>query len=89
MSVLETGLEQLEIGARVYHCLRNCGCRTVGDILEYGEGDLLRQPNFGRKSLIELREVLACLGLNLQPGYPKFAPHLTGRRPWRAEAWPT
>jgi DNA-directed RNA polymerase alpha subunit len=58
-------IEQLELSVRTYDCLKNEGIRFVGEFAQKGEAELLRLPNFGRKSLSELKEILAQIGLHL------------------------
>jgi DNA-directed RNA polymerase alpha subunit len=58
---------------RTYDCLKNEGTCLIAEFAQKKEGDLLRIPNFGRKSLKELKEVLAQIGLHLGlavPGWP-------------------
>lgn len=61
----ETSLGELELSIRAYNCLRNEGLKTVGDVLAWDAEALLRIPNFGRKSLNELNELLAAYGMRL------------------------
>lgn len=66
-------IEQIELSVRTYLCLRNEGIRFLGEFAQMSEAELLRIPNFGRKSLNELKEVLAHAGLHLGlaiPGWP-------------------
>jgi hypothetical protein len=58
-------IDQLELSVRTYNCLKNEGIRYVGEFAQKGEAELLRTPNFGRKSLNELKEILAQTGLHL------------------------
>jgi hypothetical protein len=58
-------LEDLEISRRTYNGLRNCGVDQINQLANLTEADLLHTKNFGRKSLFELKEVLAQLGLGL------------------------
>ncbi len=54
-------------------CLKNDNIRYVGDLVQKTEAEMLRTPNFGRKSLNEIKEVLAQMGLHLGmevPGWP-------------------
>ena len=56
--------EKLELSLRIRNALRNdWRAVTLGDVVKLTEGELLRTPNFGRKSLAELKEALASLGL--------------------------
>lgn len=56
-------VEELELSVRSQNCLKNEGIRYIGDLVTNSEGDMLRTPNFGRKSLHEIKEVLASMGL--------------------------
>lgn len=58
-------VEELELSVRSMNCLRNENIVYIGDLVSKSEGELLRTPNFGRKSLNEIKEVLVHLGLDL------------------------
>lgn len=58
-ALLLCNIGDLPITHRVYNCLTVEGIRTIGDLVKCTENDLLRLPNFGRKSLRELKETLA------------------------------
>jgi DNA-directed RNA polymerase alpha subunit len=58
-------VEELELSVRADNCLKNANVRTVADLVQTTEAELLRMPNFGRVSLREIKEVLATLGLRL------------------------
>jgi DNA-directed RNA polymerase alpha subunit len=58
-------LEELELSIRVFHALKQQDIETLGDVCKYSEAELLRYPNFGRKSLNELKEILSFHGLSL------------------------
>ncbi len=59
-------IEELELGVRAFNCLRRVGIETIGDLLSKTEGELGAIPNFGRKSIEEVKEVLATQGLSLR-----------------------
>jgi len=59
-------IEQLELSSRTYNCLKRSQITKVGQILEMSENELLALRNFGHKSLAELRERLAALGVSLE-----------------------
>lgn len=59
-------IEELEIGVRSYNCLKREGIQTVGDLVKKSEAELLNIPNFGRKSIEEIKENLAKLSLSLR-----------------------
>ncbi len=58
-------VEELELSVRSANCLKNDAIVYIGDLVQKSEGDMLRTPNFGRKSLNEIKEVLATMGLHL------------------------
>lgn len=62
--IYDKPIEELDLSVRSYNCLKRSGITTVGQILEMSEDDLLAVRNFGRKSLDELHERLAALGLD-------------------------
>ena len=64
VSLLPT--DELEVPARVAHCLKNMGVRTVGQLTAMSEAELLRSPNFGRRSLNQLKAVLDEYGVGLK-----------------------
>ena len=55
----DTPVKDLELSTRTAHCLHNEGLKTVGEVMAKRDGELLRIPNFGQKSLRELKQVLA------------------------------
>jgi DNA-directed RNA polymerase subunit alpha len=59
-------IEELELGVRSYNCLKREGVETVGDLIDKSEAELLNIPNFGKKSIEEVRERLAERGLTLR-----------------------
>lgn len=59
-------IEELELSVRSYNCLKREGVETVGDLISRTEAELLNTPNFGKKSIDEVRERLARLGLKLR-----------------------
>jgi DNA-directed RNA polymerase subunit alpha len=58
-------VEELELSVRSANCLKNDNIIYIGDLVQKSEGDMLRTPNFGRKSLNEIKEVLTIMGLHL------------------------
>ncbi|HSR10397.1 MAG TPA: DNA-directed RNA polymerase subunit alpha C-terminal domain-containing protein, partial [Thermodesulfobacteriota bacterium] len=50
---------------RSYNCLKNADIRYIGDLVQKTEAEMLRTKNFGRKSLNEIKEILAEMGLSL------------------------
>ena len=61
-------IEELELGVRSYNCLKRAGIQTVGDLIQKSESELAAIPNFGRKSIEEVKETLDARGLNLRAG---------------------
>jgi DNA-directed RNA polymerase subunit alpha len=59
-------IEELELGVRSYNCLKRVGIETIGDLTSKTEAELAAIPNFGRKSIDEVRETLAAHGLTLK-----------------------
>ena len=58
-------VDELELSVRSANCLKNDNIVYIGDLIQKSEADMLRTPNFGRKSLNEIKEVLAQMGLHL------------------------
>jgi DNA-directed RNA polymerase subunit alpha len=58
-------VDELELSVRSANCLKNDNIVYIGDLVQKTEGEMLRTPNFGRKSLNEIKEVLAQMGLGL------------------------
>jgi len=58
-------VDELELSVRSANCLKNDNILYIGDLVQKSESDMLRTPNFGRKSLNEIKEVLGQMGLNL------------------------
>jgi DNA-directed RNA polymerase subunit alpha len=59
-------IEELELGVRSYNCLKREGIQTVGDLVSKTEAELLNIPNFGKKSIDEVKEKLTGRGLSLR-----------------------
>src|SRR5918992_818775 len=59
-------IEELELGVRSYNCLKRVGIETIGDLVTKSENELAAIPNFGKKSIEEVRETLASHGLTLR-----------------------
>ena len=60
-------IEELELGVRSYNCLKRAGVQTVGDLVRKSESELNAIPNFGQKSIEEVKETLDARGLALRP----------------------
>jgi DNA-directed RNA polymerase subunit alpha len=61
--VMNRSVEELELSVRSYNCLKNANIQSIGDLVQRTEAEMLRTKNFGRKSLNEIKEILAGLGL--------------------------
>ncbi|MEW6740693.1 MAG: DNA-directed RNA polymerase subunit alpha [Nitrospirota bacterium] len=57
-------IDELELSVRAYNCLKNANIKTIGDLVQKTEHEMLRTKNFGRKSLNEIKEILVGMGLN-------------------------
>ena len=62
---LDKSVEELELSVRSYNCLKNANIRTLRELVQKTEGEMLKTKNFGRKSLNEIKEILAGMGLSL------------------------
>jgi DNA-directed RNA polymerase subunit alpha len=62
---LDKSVEELELSVRSYNCLKNANIRTIRELVQKTEGDMLKTKNFGRKSLNEIKDILATMGLSL------------------------
>jgi DNA-directed RNA polymerase subunit alpha len=67
-------VEELELSVRSANCLKNDNIIYIGDLVQNSEAEMLRTPNFGRKSLNEIKEVLAQMGLHLGMEIPDWPP---------------
>ncbi len=67
-------VDELELSVRSANCLKNDNIVYIGDLIQQTEGEMLRTPNFGRKSLNEIKEVLASMGLSLGMDVPAWPP---------------
>jgi len=64
IEVLNHSVEELELSVRSSNCLRDAGIRTLGDLVQKSEAEMLKYRNFGRKSLQELVDILSDMGLH-------------------------
>jgi DNA-directed RNA polymerase subunit alpha len=62
---LDKSVEELELSVRSYNCLKNANIRTIRELVQKSEGEMLKTKNFGRKSLNEIKEILQGMGLSL------------------------
>ena len=67
-------VDELELSVRSANCLKNDNIVYIGDLVQKTEAEMLRTPNFGRKSLNEIKEVLANMGLHLGMEIPNWPP---------------
>lgn len=67
-------VDELELSVRSANCLKNDNIIYIGDLVQKSEADMLRTPNFGRKSLNEIKEVLSRMGLHLGMEIPNWPP---------------
>lgn len=67
-------VDELELSVRSANCLKNDNIIYIGDLVQKTEAEMLRTPNFGRKSLNEIKEVLAHMGLHLGMDIPNWPP---------------
>ena len=67
-------VDELELSVRSANCLKNDNIVYIGDLIQKTEAEMLRTPNFGRKSLNEIKEVLASMGLSLGMDVPNWPP---------------
>jgi DNA-directed RNA polymerase subunit alpha len=62
---LGKSVDELELSVRSYNCLKNANIRTIGELVQKTEAEMLKTKNFGRKSLNEIKEILSGMGLSL------------------------
>ncbi len=62
---LGKSVDEMELSVRSYNCLKNANIRTIGELVQKTEVEMLKTKNFGRKSLNEIKEILAAMGLSL------------------------
>ena len=71
-------VDELELSVRSANCLQNANIRYIGELVQKSEAEMLKTKNFGRKSLKEIKEILAemglSLGMKLENWPPKTAP---------------
>ncbi len=67
-------VDELELSVRSANCLKNDNIIYIGDLVQKTEAEMLRTPNFGRKSLNEIKEVLSQMGLHLGMEIPNWPP---------------
>jgi len=62
---LDKSVEELELSVRSYNCLKNANIRTIRELVQKTEAEMLKTKNFGRKSLNEIKDILVKMGLAL------------------------
>jgi DNA-directed RNA polymerase subunit alpha len=62
---LNKSVDEMELSVRSYNCLKNANIATIGELVQKTESEMLKTKNFGRKSLNEIKEFLAGMGLSL------------------------
>ena len=67
-------VDELELSVRSANCLKNENIFYIGDLIQRSESDMLRTPNFGRKSLNEIKALLATMGLSFGMNVPGWPP---------------
>lgn len=65
MANLDRSVEELELSVRSYNCLKNANLRTIRDLVQKSEAEMLKTRNFGRKSLNEIKDILTEMNLHL------------------------
>lgn len=68
---LMKSVDELELSVRSYNCLKNAGIKTIADLVQMSEQEILKTKNFGRKSLNEIKELLETMGLGLGMKLPQ------------------
>ncbi|MCX5896440.1 MAG: DNA-directed RNA polymerase subunit alpha [Proteobacteria bacterium] len=76
---LYRSIEELELSVRSSNCLRNANIRYIWELVQKTEGEMLKTKNFGRKSLNEIKEILAEMGLTLGMKIDGFVPPAESR----------
>ncbi len=86
VDILSKPIEHLELSVRSNNCLRSAGIEKIYELVQKTEDELLKTKNFGRKSLSEIKETLANLGLGLNLDlHPKLLERLRGERATEVE----
>lgn len=71
---LYRNVDELELSVRSANCLKNADIKYIGELVQKTEQEILMTKNFGRKSLNEIKEILACMGLKLGIRLDSFPP---------------
>ncbi|HWR14356.1 MAG TPA: DNA-directed RNA polymerase subunit alpha [Terriglobales bacterium] len=78
---LNRSVEELELSVRSYNCLKNANIQTIGELVQKTEAEMLKTKNFGRKSLNEIKEILATMGLSLGMKIDEHGNAVPGNQP--------
>ncbi|MGB4901440.1 MAG: DNA-directed RNA polymerase subunit alpha C-terminal domain-containing protein, partial [Saprospiraceae bacterium] len=70
--LLKTSLEDLDLSVRAYNCLKAAKINSLGEMVKYDTHELLKFRNFGKKSLVEIEELLATKGLSFGMDLAKY-----------------
>jgi DNA-directed RNA polymerase subunit alpha len=71
-TLLERSVEELELSVRSSNCLKAANIKTIGDLVQKSEGEMLKYRNFGRKSLKEIADILASMNLGFGMDVSKY-----------------
>ncbi|MEA3347893.1 MAG: DNA-directed RNA polymerase subunit alpha [Pseudomonadota bacterium] len=71
---LYRNVSELELSVRSANCLKNADIELIGELVQKSESEMLTTKNFGRKSLLEIKEILIGMGLSLGMNLPEFDP---------------
>lgn len=80
---LYKSVDELELSVRAANCLENAGIRYIGELVVRSESEMLKTKNFGRKSLNEIKDILAEMGLHLGMKIEGFDPSLIREREYK------
>jgi DNA-directed RNA polymerase subunit alpha len=75
---LGKSVDEMELSVRSYNCLKNANIKTIGELVQKTEAEMLKTKNFGRKSLNEIKEILGDLDLSLGMKLHNFPKHKVG-----------
>ncbi|MBX3329827.1 MAG: DNA-directed RNA polymerase subunit alpha [Nitrospira sp.] len=78
---LSRSVNELELSVRAANCLKNANIKTIADLVQKSEGEMLRTKNFGKKSLNEIKEILSEMGLSLGTKVEVASPHNGSPKP--------
>ncbi|MDF0674371.1 MAG: DNA-directed RNA polymerase subunit alpha [Nitrospira sp.] len=78
---LARSVNELELSVRAANCLKNANIKTIADLVQKSEGEMLRTKNFGKKSLNEIKEILSEMGLSLGTKIEAGPPHNGSPKP--------